>query len=109
MNCQIQRCDPSSVVTDANEANAYVARSRTVAVGAAEDCPPLFVADRPQARVDLNSEYGFAGNRADHSGQFQRDIQFMYQLPNGNPVNVPLYWRLMSDLRVKPSDNPNVR
>ena len=38
--------------------------------------------------------------RPDHSGQFQRDIQLMYSHQNGEPVDIPLYRRLMEDLNV---------
>ena len=58
--------------------------------------------------LDLKAQYGFGVGRPDHSGQFQRNIQFMYGNENGVPwvdatgVPFPLYQRLMRDLQVSP-------
>jgi hypothetical protein len=89
-------------VFDAHEAMAYVSRSMTLALGAVTP-PPTF-----NSQVNLKTQYGFGTGRPDHSGQFQRDIQFMY----GNEVGAPwrdsdgseqsLYLRMMRDLRVQP-------
>ena len=74
----------------------------TLALGAVTP-PPTF-----NSQVNLKTQYGFGTGRPDHSGQFQRDIQFMY----GNEVGAPwrdsdgseqsLYLRMMRDLRVQP-------
>lgn len=88
-----------------DESLAFIARSRTRAIGAV---PSNLQATPPGAngRVNLNAVYGFGLDRKDHSGQFQRDIQDMYCKPDGTPAVVPLYRVLMNDLRVGPLDPP---
>ena len=54
------------------------------------------------SEVNLKTQYGFGVGRPDHSGQFQRDIQFMYGNENGVAWGEPLYVRLMRDLQVSP-------
>jgi hypothetical protein len=54
----------------------------------------------------LIRRYGYGSARADHSGQFQRDIQVMYGDNDGKPWvdkngnATPLYDQLMRDLNV---------
>jgi hypothetical protein len=103
-----QRClleilghDNDRPVDNDDEAAAFIARSRTSAVGAeAADGNPR----PPEATgtVDLNDVYQFGGPRYDHSGQFQRDVQLMYSRRNGELHGTALYRRLMSDLGVLP-------
>jgi hypothetical protein len=59
----------SRYVTDSWEMKAFVARSRTKAVGAFPGGGSL------GAPEDLRGSFGFKDVRADHSGQFTRDIQ----------------------------------
>jgi len=57
-------------VTDSWEMKAFVARSRSKAVGA------LGYAGGPiGAKINLRDDYGFGNSRQDHSGQFTRNIQ----------------------------------
>jgi hypothetical protein len=82
---------------DLNEALAFVARSRTRALGA----EPLSGVPAPGGgrSVDLNGDYKFDLARYDHSGQFQRNIQELYG--SGNDVfATPLFRRLLNDLRM---------
>jgi hypothetical protein len=92
-------------VEDAHEAMSYVARSRTRAVGA-EVSGGKPVPSGASGALNLNHDYGFWGARADHSGQFQRDIQLMYSRPNGIKFGTPLYRRLMRNLDVVPPIQP---
>jgi hypothetical protein len=86
-------------VEDPHESMAYVARSRTRALGAepadGNPAPP------GAQEVDLNVEYGFDRPRPHHSGQFQLNIQEMYQ-SDGTRFTKPLYRRMLEDLRVQP-------
>jgi hypothetical protein len=88
-------------VEDTHEALSYVARSRTRAVGAevsgGNPVPP-----GARGALNLGHEYGFKWARADHSGQFQRDIQLMYSRPDGSRFDTPLYEQLINNLDVKP-------
>jgi hypothetical protein len=54
------------------------------------------------SQVNLKTQYQFGLGRPDHSGQFQRDIQFMYGNENGIPWAEPLYVQLMRHLLVGP-------
>jgi hypothetical protein len=78
---------------------AFIARSRTRPLGAGE--PPSNF-----GKVNLIRRYGYGSARADHSGQFQRDIQLMYGDNDGKPWvdkngnATPLYDQLMRDLNV---------
>jgi hypothetical protein len=89
----------SRSVTDPVEAMAFIARSRTRPLGAGE--PPSNF-----GKVNLIRRYGYGSARADHSGQFQRDIQLMYGDNDGKPWvdkngnATPLYDQLMRDLNV---------
>lgn len=88
------------LVEDPHESMAYVARSRTRAIGAE---PALGKPVLPGGTsLDLNVTYNFGRPRPDHSGQFQRNIQFMYSNPIGTPYQISLYRQLMNDLRVAP-------
>jgi alpha-tubulin suppressor-like RCC1 family protein len=59
------------VVSDSWEIKAFVARSRTKAVGAFPNGGEIFTQN-----INLNSDpYNFGRERLDHSGQFTRDIQ----------------------------------
>jgi hypothetical protein len=88
-------------VSDQFEGMAFVARSRTRPLGAGEP-PSTF------GKISLIRQYGFGAARADHSGQFQRDIQMMYGDENGkqwldeNGGKNPFYKQLMRDLHVAP-------
>ena len=57
-------------VTDSWEMKAFVARSRTKAVGALD-----YAGGPIGAGINLRDNYGFRNTRADHSGQFTRNIQ----------------------------------
>jgi hypothetical protein len=59
----------SRVVSDSWEMKAFISRSRTKAVGAFPAGGSLGTTE------DLRSEFGFGAVRADHSGQFTRNIQ----------------------------------
>ena len=95
-------------VKDLHEVMAYVSRTRTFPLGAqtadGKEQPPGF-----DASVNMKNEYGFGTKRADHSGQFQRDIQFMYGDEDGAKWHdadgflMPFYLRLMNSLLVAPS------
>ena len=84
-------------VENIHESLAYVARSRTRALGA----EPAAGAPRPPGAqsVDLNGVYGFQNFRFDHSGQFQRNIQSMYRA-NGTAFGRSLFRQLIEDPRV---------
>jgi hypothetical protein len=83
---------------DVYEALAYVARSHTRALGAepkgGNPAPP---GGRP---VDLNGDYEFGLARYDHSGQFQRNIQAMYERGTG-AFPIPVFRRLLIDLNLE--------
>jgi pimeloyl-ACP methyl ester carboxylesterase len=85
-------------VVDICEALAFVARSRTRAVGAepasGNPLPPGGYATRNL------QEYGFGTPRFDHSGQYQRNIQLMYGGDQG-PYDMPLYRRIIKDLNME--------
>jgi hypothetical protein len=49
---------------------AFVARSRTKAVGALD-----YAGGPIGAKINLRDDYGFGRERSDHSGQFTRNIQ----------------------------------
>jgi hypothetical protein len=84
-------------VDDIHEALSYVARSRTRALGAE---PKNGTPAPPQGQpVDLNGDYGFGLARYDHSGQFQRNIQAMYDRET-EAFPIPVYRRLLNDLRI---------
>jgi hypothetical protein len=95
-------------VEDTHEAMAFVARSRTRAMGA--EVPGA----NPQAPdmtsiLDLSNAstgYNFSTPRPDHSGQFQRDIQMLYSRENGTPYAKPFYRRVLEDLNVAPAVQP---
>ena len=87
------------LVQDPHEAMAYIARSRTRALGA--ELPSLN--PRPpgwSAPVKMNTTYGFGTPRYDHSGQFQRNIQRMYSDENGTAFGTLFYKRLLQDLNM---------
>ncbi|AHF94089.1 hypothetical protein OPIT5_04865 [Opitutaceae bacterium TAV5] len=68
-------------VRDPHEIMAFVSRPRTRALGAVENdsmLPPGVEG------VNMNSQFGFERSRIDHSGQFQRNIQYMYEDGKGN-------------------------
>jgi len=110
------RTDPSRIrvqtiygairpVEDTHESMAYVARSRTRAIGAehpSTDPEPGNPAPPNGTSLDLKTVYEFGRPRYDHSGQFQRNIQQMYSGSNGTPFGTPFYKQLMLDLRVAP-------
>ena len=58
----------SRYVSDSWEMKAFLARSRTKAVGSFRDGGPF-------SKENLGDTYGFANVRDDHSGQFTRTIQ----------------------------------
>lgn len=77
---------------------AFVSRPQTRALGGelpTNAChPPGF--DRV---IDLNAQYGFGNVRADHSGQFQRNIQLMYQREDGSAwAGGVFYKRLIKEM-----------
>ena len=57
-------------VNDSWEMKAFVARSRTKAVGALD-----YAGGPIGAKINLRDDYGFGRERSDHSGQFTRNIQ----------------------------------
>jgi hypothetical protein len=86
-------------VEDICEALAFVARSRTRAVGAE---PASGNPKPPDADSAVNlRNYGFGTPRFDHSGQFQRNICLMYSNESGKLYDIPLYRQLMRDLNVE--------
>ena len=123
-------------VEDTIEALAFVSRSRTCALGAEplatrpsinpadpdekekdgnQLIPKNSTANKGMTRnINLNTKYQFSTPRYDHSGQFMRQIQWMYSCyPDGSkefPVekqyDVPLYRQLIKDLNVKPPVEP---
>ena len=54
---------------------AFVARSRTKAVGALD-----YIGGPIGAKVNLHDDYGFGNTQPDHSGQFTRNIQKLSSL-----------------------------
>jgi hypothetical protein len=93
------------VVEDPHEAMAYIARSRTHALGA--EAPNL----NPQAPgwtlpINMRTTFGFATPRYDHSGQFQRNIQGMYETPARVTVATPFYTQLLRDLNMISDETP---
>jgi hypothetical protein len=88
-------------VEDPIEIMAYVSRSRTRAMGA-EDRQ---LGNQPlgwSPAVNLKTQYGFRGARYDHSGQFQRDIQDLYENKSSQqPWPKPLYRKLLEDLGMR--------
>jgi hypothetical protein len=62
-------------VNDSWEMKAFVARPRTRAVGA-QGATGGPIGDT----VDLKADYGFTGERSDHSGQYMRRIQQVFDL-----------------------------
>ena len=87
-------------VGDPHEAMAYIARSRTRALGAEPDTTGTQIPPGFEDSVNLQKTYGFNRPRFDHSGQFQRNIQLMYGNEAGVPWGESLYHRLMRDLNV---------
>jgi hypothetical protein len=83
-------------VTDPHESMAFVSRPHTGALGAGAP-GPIF-----NESVNMRVTYGFSYYRYDHSGQFQRDIQYMYENSNGIVWSIPFYTRLMRSLHVEP-------
>jgi hypothetical protein len=82
---------------------SFVARSRTGSVGAeiVNPQPPNFT-----GHINLQ-DYGFDRPRYDHSGQFLRDIQWLYSSKDGKVhYSSPLYRRLMDDLDISPPAPP---
>lgn len=63
------------LVNDSFEMKAFIARSRTKAVGAIDS-----VGSPIGASVNLQDRYGFGSSRPDHSGQFTRRIQQVFGL-----------------------------
>jgi hypothetical protein len=88
------------LVQNPHEAMAYIARSRTRALGA--ESPNLNPKPLGWASsVDMNQTYNFRQFRYDHSGQFQRNIQLMYWDTNANaPFPKPFYKQLLEDLNM---------
>jgi hypothetical protein len=88
-------------VDDPHESMAFVARSRTGPLGSEPEefnpTPPGFKS------LDLAKMYKFRAARADHSGQFQRDIQYMYEDGDGKLWTTSFYSQLMTDLGVAPN------
>ncbi len=63
------------LVSDSFEMKAFIARSRTKAVGAIDS-----VGSPIGASVNMQDRYGFRNSRPDHSGQFTRRIQQVFTL-----------------------------
>ena len=88
-------------VSDPIESMSFISRSRTRPLGAGK--PPSSF-----EKVSLIRMFGFGAARADHSGQFQRNIQLMYGNEDGKPWvdkngnSNPFYAQLMNDLQVAP-------
>jgi hypothetical protein len=84
------------IVDDPHEAMAYIARSRTRALGAepsgSNPHPPAW-----SGVVNMKA-YDFGVARPDHSGQFQRNIQRMYGNESGVPFEIPFFRQLLDDL-----------
>lgn len=66
-------------VTDSYEMKAFVARPRSKAAGAVDESLHNLPGGAITANVDLQ-DYGFAGDRHDHSGQFDRNIHEVGEL-----------------------------
>jgi hypothetical protein len=63
------------LVSDSFEMKAFIARSRTKAVGSIDS-----VGSPIATSINLNDEYDFGNTRPDHSGQFTRQIQEVFDL-----------------------------
>ena len=62
---------PNTEISDPREVMAFVARPRSYAVGAQPGVQGVITG----TEVDLNAEFGFDRDVADHSGQYTRTIQ----------------------------------
>lgn len=62
-------------VNDAHESMAQITRTRSLPVGA-----DLQVGGAVTSTINLKADYGFSNSRRDHSGQFRRPIQSVYDL-----------------------------
>lgn len=62
-------------VGDAHESMAEIARTRSLPVGADRQAGGSI-----SSTVNLDLEFGFTNDRIDHSGQFKRPIQTVYDL-----------------------------
>ena len=68
-------------VTDSYEMKSFVARPRSRAVGAGEGTAANPLASGPiRANVNMRTTFGFGREDYDHSGQFNRRIQQVYDL-----------------------------
>jgi hypothetical protein len=93
------------IVEDSHEAMAYVARSRTRALGA----EPATLNPQPlnwTSPLDMKSAFGFATQRYDHSGQFLRSIQAMYESAARIEFSTPFYRQLLRDLNIIQDETP---
>ncbi len=105
---QFSTTPSSRPVADRYEGVSFVARSRTYPLGA-ESADGVPKPPSAQPSLNLNTDYDFGSERYDHSGQFQRDIQYLYSHENNGVVtkyDMPFYWKLMEDLDVKPTVEP---
>ncbi len=75
-------------VADGHEIMSFISRPQTRALGNPANgdpaCPPCF-----EECYDMKGMYGFGKGRADHSGQYQRDIRLMYGNESGIQWKVP--------------------
>jgi hypothetical protein len=67
----------SRAVTEAHESMSFVARPRSQAIGADINDPLVF-----GSATNLQATYGFGRALTDHSGEFLRDYDSIYQLYN---------------------------
>jgi hypothetical protein len=67
---------PSTLITDPREIMAFAARPRSYAVGAQEGVEGVIFG----TEVDLTAQFGFEAAQSDHSGQFNRSIQQVWNL-----------------------------
>ena len=77
---------------------AFVARSRTNALGSElaefNPNPPGWATS-----IDTNAVYHFNRNMNDHSGYFQRDVQYLYwDTEEDEAFLIPLYRQLLLNL-----------
>ena len=67
--------DAERFVGDTHESMAQIARTRSLPVGADQQ-----VGGPVTTTIDLHADYDFSNTRSDHSGQFRRPIQTVYDL-----------------------------
>ena len=95
-------------VTDSLEQMSFIARSRTLALGAQSDAGWASLQNAQEAgypvtigHVDMSTSYRFNSDQRDHSGQFNRSIQELSD-PAIAVSGIPFYDQLREDLTGTP-------